>query len=282
MDWQPLPRRDGHLAIAAAGPPQAPPVVLLHGFLADSRAWRQVVDKAALPERRWLAVDLPGHGASAQVLLAGAPDPWAAVGELVDRSLSEYLHGPFAVVGYSAGGRVAAWWALQGQMPKRLGLSALVLESAHPGLAVPAERAARWAQDQARAAELLAVGLPEFVAAWEQLPLFASQHRLGQDHTRLLAQKRIRLDQHPDGLVDHLRTLSTGTMPRLDDLGARADVPALVLAGQEDTAYCALAPRWLKPLPKAELRFVAGAGHNLHLEAPAAWQAAVAEALGRQ
>ncbi len=281
MRWTRLPQPAGHLAIAAAGPVDAPPAVLLHGFLSDGRAWRDLLDGGSVPERRWLAVDLPGHGASALVRLAGERDPWRAVAELLDRSLAPHLRVPFALLGYSAGGRIAAWWALQGQLPARTGLAALVLESAHPGLP-PAERASRRRQDDARASELWTAGLPEFVANWENLALFASQGRLARDDSRLVAQREIRLSQLADGLVDHLQTLGTGTMPQFDDQVVRADMAALVLTGHEDPGYSALAPRWLRPLPSAQIRVVPGAGHNVHLEAPAAWLAAVAEVLGRQ
>lgn len=277
--WRWLPQPPGHLAVAVTGPAAAPPVVLLHGFLADGRAWRDVVNGPNLPPRRWLAVDLPGHGRSAGIALAKSENPWLALLDLLDRSLSNTLHGPFALVGYSAGGRVAAWWALHGQLSQKLGISALVLESAHPGL-LDVERPARLAQDQQRARDLASHGLTAFVDAWQRLPLFASQ--LGCDQTTLGKQRRLRLAQTASGLVDHLQTLGNGAMPRLDTLPPRTHLPAIVLSGQLDTAYCALLPRWSQLLPAAQLRVVAGAGHNVHLEAPGPWQHAVAEALGGQ
>lgn len=41
-----------------------PPVVLVHGFSDEGATWGQMIDRAG-QDRRWIAVDLPGHGASA-------------------------------------------------------------------------------------------------------------------------------------------------------------------------------------------------------------------------
>ena len=53
-------------------------------------------------------------------------------------------------------------------------------------------------------------------------------------------------------------------------------MPVAVLAGELDKKYVALAQRLAAELPRAELTIVAGAGHALPLEAPAAVAAALA------
>lgn len=52
-----------HLAYAEEGPPDAPAVVLLHGWASSWRMWRTTVDALA-PTFRCVSLDLPGHGSS--------------------------------------------------------------------------------------------------------------------------------------------------------------------------------------------------------------------------
>lgn len=90
------------LAVTESGTPGAPTVVLLHGIGAGAWMWqRAALDLADL---HVLAVDLPGHGASAAV-------PWrslAATADDVAAVIAERAAGGLApVVGLSLGGYVA-------------------------------------------------------------------------------------------------------------------------------------------------------------------------------
>ncbi|MBW3653618.1 MAG: alpha/beta hydrolase, partial [Actinobacteria bacterium] len=58
-------------------------------------------------------------------------------------------------------------------------------------------------------------------------------------------------------------------------------IPVTVLAGARDPKYVALGERLARALPRARLEVVAGAGHALALEAPAAVAAAI-DAGGRR
>ena len=87
------------------------------------------------------------------------------------------------VVGYSMGGRVALHLALGA--PERV--AALVLESASPGIADAAQRAARVKSDEALADDIERLGIEAFVDRWEAQPLFASQSRLAAAGNRLCA-----------------------------------------------------------------------------------------------
>jgi pimeloyl-ACP methyl ester carboxylesterase len=53
------------------------------------------------------------------------------------------------------------------------------------------------------------------------------------------------------------------------------ELPAIVLTGQRDSRYRGLGERLAATLPNASLRVVDGAGHRVHLEAPAAVAAAI-------
>ena len=51
-----------HVSVTGNGPQ---PLVLLHGFSDNLLTWRRVVQALAL-EHRVIAIDLPGHGATAR------------------------------------------------------------------------------------------------------------------------------------------------------------------------------------------------------------------------
>ena len=86
------------------------PLVLLHGIVADHRVWRPVVPELAR-ERRIMAVDLPGFGASAS---AGPGFVLPDVAGAILAGLGEQgLTAPFDLVGHSLGGGVALQLAAQ-------------------------------------------------------------------------------------------------------------------------------------------------------------------------
>lgn len=102
--------RDGvTLSFEDIGDPEAPAVVLLHGFTADHRMWRPVID-AFTADYRVIAPDLRGHGAS------DAPDDldtytMPAYSEDVGALLDHLGIDLCAMVGCSFGGMVALQFA---------------------------------------------------------------------------------------------------------------------------------------------------------------------------
>lgn len=285
MKWR-LHRRGPGLAWRDAGNRQGPPVVLLHGFFQDGRAWAEPLrrlPRAEVEQFHWIAVDLPGHGASAGVQLAAlGQGAWPGLALLLDDAVDAALGRDLqkvAVVGYSFGGRAAAWWlgcaaaamTQDSSMPRRglagRGVAGALLESAHPGLTA-SSAALRRQEDQARAQAVMQSGVEAFGQLWANLALFATQKALRPSILR--AQQRIRLSQSALGLADHLRSLGTGTMPQLDHLPA-PPWPTAFLAGELDTNYAELARSWQQAWPRTSLVIAPGAGHNVHLESPALW-----------
>ena len=91
------------------------PLVLLHGFLADSSAWTTLVDKLS-SHYRCICIDLLGFGQSDQ------PDIPFSVKDQVSivRDVVEALKlNHYSVIGHSFGGWVAAAYALQYQAELR-------------------------------------------------------------------------------------------------------------------------------------------------------------------
>jgi 2-succinyl-6-hydroxy-2,4-cyclohexadiene-1-carboxylate synthase len=236
---------------AASSPNVAPTLVLLHGFTQTRQSWRLTVAELG-PRRRALAPDLPGHGSA-----AARPASFAACTGYV-RALGGER---FALAGYSMGGRIALHAALA------LGdrLDRLVLIGAGPGIADPAERAARRAADDALADRIEAIGVEAFAREWAALPLWE-----GQPERVRAAAHADRLRNTPGGLSAALRGLGTGVMEPLWDALPSMAVPVTLAVGERDEKFRAIAERMAAVLPRAEIVVVEGAGHAAQLERPAA------------
>lgn len=239
---------------------KGPPLLLLHGFTGSTESWAPL--REAIVERfTTIAVDLPGHGRS-----TSPADPARyALPRLVE-DLSSVLDAlgleRTSLLGYSLGGRAALRFALA--RPERV--AALVIESASPGIAKPAERAARVVADAARADRIEREGITAFVDDWERLPLWTSQAALPLEaRSRLRAQ---RLGNDRRGLANSLRGAGAGLdVPVLGPLGA-LQVPTLLVAGALDGQYAELARHMARAIPGARLAIVPDAGHAVHLERP--------------
>ena len=257
-----------HALVAGAGPA----LLLLHGFTGSAETWRPFLPELAAC-RRVIAPDLIGHGRTAAPADAARYRMDECVADLL-ALLDRLGVGEFAVLGYSMGGRVALHLALA--VPERV--RALILESASPGITNPAERAERARSDEALAGFIEREGIAAFVERWESQPLFASQRSLPAEvWARLRAE---RLGQRPRGLANSLRGMGAGAMApvwnRLGELG----VPVLVLAGELDAKYVAIARTVGERLPRARVAIVPGAGHAVHLEQPAQFLELVTAFLG--
>ncbi len=249
----------GLLPIRTSGPIDGRPVILLHGFLADSRQWRaltRAVDARTHHRIRWLLPDLPGHGQAAD--LFPVQPGWQHLAQLLAESLRPHLHQPAVLGGYSMGGRIAAALA----SVELLELAGLWLESAHPPLP-DAAALARRAEDAERADRLETAGLRAFVGTWEALALFASQQELPRAVRD--RQRRLRLSQDAAGLARNLRWYGTGTMPQ--DL--RLSLPTRLLVGAGDPNLMRRLPEWQPLVADLETTVAPDAGHAVHLEQPA-------------
>jgi 2-succinyl-6-hydroxy-2,4-cyclohexadiene-1-carboxylate synthase len=168
---------------------------------------------------------------------------------------------PITLAGYSMGGRIALHAALS--LRDRVGR--LVLIGASPGIADPAERAARAVADAELADRIEAIGLEAFVREWEEQPLFAGMPR---GVAEIAHADRMR--STAAGLAAALRGLGTGAMPSLWDRLGELAMPVELVVGERDVKFRAIAERMEAALPDARLHVVAGAGHAAQLEAPEA------------
>ena len=109
-----------------------PPLVLLHGVSLSAAAWAPLF--AALPDRRLLAIDLPGHGLS-------EPDSYRRghvrqdAHQLIEDIFDALGLDQAPVVGHSLGGMLALWYAAAGA-----GRISSLVAMGEPAVALPGVR----------------------------------------------------------------------------------------------------------------------------------------------
>jgi 2-succinyl-6-hydroxy-2,4-cyclohexadiene-1-carboxylate synthase len=227
-----------------------PAVLLLHGFTHTGASWDPVV--AALGERyRATAPDLRGHGS--------ASDAAPVTLEVVLEDLSALPWRDAVLAGYSMGGRIAVHLALAS--PSRI--RRLMLIGASPGIADPAERAARRAADERLAAEIEQSSIEAFTQRWAQTPVLAG---LGDD---VLARAHAdRMRSRPAGLARALRGLGTAALPSLWERLGDLTMPVTLVVGERDEKFRAVARDMARRIQSVDVVVVPGVGHAVHLEAP--------------
>lgn len=227
--------------------------VFLHGFTQTHHHWHRPADAirraVGAPDDVVAFVDLPGHGlASAdRTGIAEAAPELARLG------------GRGTWFGYSMGGRFALHAALVPAHP----IERLVLIGATAGLPDEQARAARIADDEARARALETDGLDAFLDRWLAAPLFTT---LPPDPAGVARRGR----NTAAGLAHSLRTAGTGAQQSLWERLDRIDIPVLCLAGELDTKFTEIGRRLADALPHGRFATVPGAGHAAHSEQPAA------------
>lgn len=240
----------------------ARPVILaLHGFSGRGSDFDALA--AALPEYRFVAPDLPGHGPRPVM-----PATLSAHLDVVRRAAGDAGERP-VLLGYSMGGRIALHAALA--FPEMF--SALVPVGASPGLADAGEREARLRSDAELAARIRKTDTAVFLREWDALPLLAGRDRMPEPwKSRSLAA---RLENTPEGLAASLDGAGTGALPSHWERLGELRLPVLVLAGDHDAKFTAIAGRMTAAIPGARFAPVPGSGHAAPMEAPAATAGAI-------
>ncbi len=228
-------------------------LVMLHGFGQTCRCWGSVAPALAV-DHELVRLDAPGHGGSAAVA-ADLP----TTGRLVAAA------GPAVYVGYSMGARMALHVATEAPDVVR----GLVLVGGTPGIEDDAERAERQRRDIALADRIRHEGTDWFVDWWLAQPMFAGL----TPATRFDDERR---RNSPGGLATSLERAGTGAQAPLWGVLAGIEAPVLVMAGEHDERYAAIAERTAGAIGgNATTALVAGAGHSAHLEQPDRFLAAL-------
>jgi len=221
----------------------------LHGFTQTHASWDTHRDFFRLTHAT-LAPDLPGHGRS----LDGA----VSMAQMADQ-LAVAIEEPTILIGYSFGARLALHIALQHPDHVR----GLVLVSATAGIEDLRSRQERVLADEALAERALQIGIEAFIDEWLSRELFASL-------TPNNNQRSLRCGNTALGLAQSLRFAGTGAQESLWDQLDQITCPTLVIAGQHDAKFVAIAQRLHEQIPQSELHILE-AGHSVHIERPEAF-----------
>jgi 2-succinyl-6-hydroxy-2,4-cyclohexadiene-1-carboxylate synthase len=236
--------------------PEAPSILLLHGFSNTAGCWRRLRAAGVAERFRVIAPDIRGHGS------ASAQRPVALSPVLGDIAALAPVTG-VTVLGYSQGGRIALHAALDPRVGPRI--RHLVLIGASPGLADPAERAARWRSDERLADELETMSMAAFAARWARTPVLA-----GVSDDIAQESQADRMGCEPAGLAAALHGLGTGALPSLWSRLGELTMPVTLIAGERDAKFTALAWEMAERIPRVQVAIIPGAGHQVHLEDPEA------------
>ncbi len=257
---------------SSADKPAGDPVVLFHGFTGAKDSWLDL--RRELRRRyRVIAVDLPGHGGTGCGSAITNYSLEAAAATVKSALVEGAKLNRFALVGYSMGGRLAFFFALQYAAL----VSKLVLESASPGIAEPKERHERQQSDRELADFIETAGVEAFVDRWERIPLFESLSKLpANDRARLRSQ---RMKCSALGLALSLRGMGVGAQPWLGDRLQELTMPVLFVAGELDRKYAEIARAMAARIPDSRIEVVGGAGHVVHVESSGVFNRLVADFL---
>jgi 2-succinyl-6-hydroxy-2,4-cyclohexadiene-1-carboxylate synthase len=246
------------------------PLILLHGFTGHADCFGDLIDQLPHGRDRARAYTLLGHAWEApDVPLANTFE------EEVDRVADLIRHdctGKVTLCGYSLGGRVAL--VLLARHPELV--ASAILIGVNPGLESEQERTARAAGDGKWIRMLKEQGLEAFIDAWEAQPMFASQRRLAENVQ--LDQRRRRIRHDPKGLATSMDVLGLSNMPNMWPELRNLHLPVHLVVGELDAKFRGIAETMVTRMPSARLHVIAGSGHNVVLEKPAALIAILADA----
>jgi pimeloyl-ACP methyl ester carboxylesterase len=243
----------GGRAIAYRRGGSGPALVLLHGFLCDSRVWRRQLAELA-DGFDVVAWDAPGAGLSPDLPDRFALADWA-------RCLAGFLDalglGRAHIVGLSWGGLLAQ--ELFRLAPNRV--RTLVLADTYAGWKgsfgeeVAQQRLARCERESTLPAD-------DFVRVWVPVEFFTEA--VAREVVEEMAA--VVRDFHPAGFRLMARSLAeTDTT----DLLPSIDVPTLLLWGEDDRrSPPEVAAAFQAAIPGAELQLIANAGHVSNMERP--------------
>ena len=245
-------------------------LVLLHGFTGSTKTWTHLAN--ALPNVHVIAIDCIGHGQTdAPAHLA--PYTMDAQIEALQAIFDQLQLTSFMLLGYSMGGRIALSYTCR--YPQRV--TQLMLESASPGLMDDGDRQARKKADEALADKIMRNGVPSFVEAWANIPLFATQKSLPFDVQQAIWEERIH--QRGIGLANSLRGMGTGVMPPLWDALSQLPLPVTLITGELDHKFVQLNKKMEKSLRNAKHVIIPAVGHAIHVENPIKFATIVKETI---
>jgi pimeloyl-ACP methyl ester carboxylesterase len=250
------------LATVVAGAPEAPGLLLVHGFGGAKEDFADHLDALAR-DHRVVAFDHRGHGES------DAPDDAAAYS--LDRLAADTLAVADAtglrdlrLLGHSMGGMVTRRVVLT--RPERLAALVLMDTSAGPPPGLDPELVAFGAEivrtdgmgELKRVQdELDPLGSPSYRRILAERPGFReyTERKWAALSPAMWMQLAVEIVQQPDQLAEL----------------AGVELPTLVIVGDEDATFLEPCRQLAATIPRADLAVIPTAGHSPQFENPPAW-----------
>jgi 2-succinyl-6-hydroxy-2,4-cyclohexadiene-1-carboxylate synthase len=239
-----------------------PPLLLLHGWMGSCEDYREIIE--LLRSRFYcIAIDLPGHGKTEVIDEEnGYNFINAAIG--IIQLLDNLGINNCAIAGYSFGGRLALYLALE--FPDRF--DRVLLESTSPGLATASDRQARIDCDRQIIDRLTTKPFDDFVRSWYRQPLFVGIDK--HPHFPDLIDRRITTNQ-PHKLAKSLEFAGLGMQPYLGDRLRLHTRSISLIVGALDRKFVDINQAIDRECPHTQLIIVPKCSHNVHFQNPQAW-----------
>jgi 2-succinyl-6-hydroxy-2,4-cyclohexadiene-1-carboxylate synthase len=244
------------------GDPLLPPLLLLHGWMGNCDDYLEIIE--VLKSRYYcIAIDLPGHGKT-EVIGGDIGYGFIHTAKGIIQLLDSLGIDRCAIAGYSFGGRLALYLALE--FPARF--DRVMLESTSPGLATEIDRHARIIQDWQIIDRLETDNFANFVKYWYRQPIFSEIER-HPDFNKLI-QRRIEINQ-PDNLIKSLVYAGLGMQPYLGDKLKIHTQPISLIVGELDRKFVEIGQTMERSCPQSTLTIIPDCSHNVHFQQPQAW-----------
>jgi len=236
------------------GDPKGIPLIILHGFFASSRNWRMVAKELAI-HRCVYTVDLRNHGESPHHTLMDYPSMAADLLKLMD----EHNLTTINLLGHSMGGKVAMWLALN--HPERI--ESLMVADIAP---VSYQHSFDNLINALRSLPLT------MIANRKQAEVFLADSIPDLNYRQFLLQNLLLKDNQYQWRInlDVFQKMAANIVAFPDTQHLQSFLGnALFIAGA-DSGYVK-AENIINLFPGAQLKYVANAGHWLHVQQPAAF-----------
>lgn len=227
-------------------------LIFLHGFLGSRNDWHKIVTQ--LSNMHCYCLDLPGHGAQAQTPINSFAESAVWLSQQIKQCVQDQ---PYSLIGYSLGGRLAAYFATQTDYPTH-SLQNVYLEGANLGLTHQTERDLRWQNDQLWAARFRQEPIQIVLQDWYQQAVFAD---LNDAQRQQLIQ--IRAHNDPHALSNMLLATSLAKQPILWDTIQAQPEKFHYICGENDQKF-----RYLAEKHQLNLTLIRKVGHNAHIHQP--------------
>lgn len=225
-------------------------LIFLHGLLGTKDDWQKVIEN--LPHFRCIALNLPFHGDAKHLEVSNFEETAQYLSAQIQSAVK---NAPYFLVGYSLGGRIALYYALQAQVEKGK-LQGVMLEGSNFGLKTEEEKQARRRNDETWAQRFMHEPAEMVLADWYQQPVFA--HLTAEQRQSLIAIRKSHCGANIGKML-----LATGLANQPDFSGkVRSNsVPFFYFCGERDHKF-----RQLAAQVGLNVTLIPNAGHNSHLE----------------